>query len=98
METQTKERPAEKIKGTGRQKISPFLWFNNEAEEAVNFYISVFKNSGIKGVTRYSQESAKASGMPKDSVMTVDFRLAGQEFTAINGGPVFTFSYAVSFF
>ena len=79
------------------QKITPFLWFDNQAEEAVKFYVSVFKNSKILDITRYNEESAKASGKPKGTVMTVAFKLDGQEFVAINGGPQFSFSPAVSF-
>jgi len=79
------------------QKITPFLWFDDQAEEAVNFYTSIFKNSKILGMTRYGDEGAKAAGRPKGSVMTVAFKLEGQEFTALNGGPVFTFSPAISF-
>ncbi len=79
------------------QKITPFLWFDDHAEEAVKFYTSVFKNSKINKITRYDEESAKASGKPKGSVMTVEFELEGQEFTAINGGPQFPFTEAVSF-
>ena len=79
------------------QKITPFLWFNNEAEEAVNFYTSIFKNSKITTVTRYSEAASQAAGMPKDSVMTVAFQIEGQNFTAINGGPVFKFTEAISF-
>ena len=79
------------------QKITPFLWFNTEAEEAANFYTSVFKNSKILNVTRYSESASKAARQPKDSVMTVSFQLDGQTFTAINGGPVFKFTEAVSF-
>ncbi|HJV66881.1 MAG TPA: VOC family protein [Geomonas sp.] len=79
------------------QKITPFLWFNNNAEEAVNFYTSVFKNSQVVMTTRYSSEAAEVSGMPKGSVMTVAFELAGQRFVALNGGPQFQFSEAVSF-
>jgi predicted 3-demethylubiquinone-9 3-methyltransferase (glyoxalase superfamily) len=74
-------------------KITPFLWFNSNAEEAANFYASVFKNSKVKAVTRYSG----AGPGPKGSVMTVNFELDGQEFTALNGGPQFTFTEAVSF-
>ena len=74
-------------------KITPFLWFNSNAEEAANFYASVFKNSKVKAVTRYSG----AGPGPKGSVMTVNFELEGQEFTALNGGPAFTFTEAVSF-
>ena len=74
-------------------KITPFLWFNDEAEEAANFYTSVFRNSKVKAVTRYSD----AGPRPKGSVMTVNFELDGQEFTALNGGPQFTFTEALSF-
>ena len=80
------------------QKINPFLWFDDNAEEAVNFYTSVFKDSKIKTTTRYNEASAKAAGRPKDSVMTVAFDLYGQPFVAINGGPVFKCNPSVSFF
>jgi predicted 3-demethylubiquinone-9 3-methyltransferase (glyoxalase superfamily) len=79
------------------QKITPFLWFDHQAEEAANFYVSVFKNSRIKNVARYGETGAEVSGRAQGSVMTVTFELAGQEFVALNGGPVFTFSPAVSF-
>jgi predicted 3-demethylubiquinone-9 3-methyltransferase (glyoxalase superfamily) len=79
------------------QKIVPFLWFANEAEEAVNFYLSCFNNSKIGSVNRYDEASAKASGQRKDSVLTVSFQLNGQKFIALNGGPVFKFTPAVSF-
>lgn len=79
------------------QKITPFLWFNNEAEEAVNFYTSVFKDSKILHVARYSESGSNAAHRPKGSVMTVAFQLNGQNFTAINGGPVFKFTEAISF-
>ena len=79
------------------QEITPFLWFNNQAEEALNFYTSIFKNSKKLSVTRYGEAGAKAAGRPKGSVMTVVFELEGQEFIALNGGPVFTFSPAISF-
>jgi predicted 3-demethylubiquinone-9 3-methyltransferase (glyoxalase superfamily) len=75
------------------QKISPFLWFDNQAEEAMNFYTSIFKNSEQKGVTRYGD----AGPGPKGSVMTASFTLNGQEFTALNGGPLFKFNESVSF-
>lgn len=78
------------------QKITPFLWFDDNALEAVNFYVSVFKNSKIVRVTHYSDAAARASGRPKGSVMTVDFELHGEKFIALNGGPVFTFSPAIS--
>ena len=79
------------------QKITPFLWFDNQAEEAVKFYTSVFKDSKIHKITRYNEESAEAAGKPKGTVMTVEFELEGQEFVALNGGPQFKFSEAVSF-
>lgn len=78
------------------QRITPFLWFNAEAEEAANFYISVFENSRILSSTRYGQEAAKATGRPEGSLMTIAFELDGQPFSAINGGPVFSFNPAVS--
>jgi predicted 3-demethylubiquinone-9 3-methyltransferase (glyoxalase superfamily) len=79
------------------QKITPFLWFDNQAEEAANFYVSIFKNSKIVSVARYGDEAAKASGRPKGSVMTISFELDGQHFTALNGGPAFKFTEAISF-
>jgi len=79
------------------QKITPFLWFDDKAEEAVNFYVSVFKNSKIGSITRYGEEGAEVSGRPKGTVMTVAFQLDGQEFVALNGGPHFKFSEAISF-
>jgi predicted 3-demethylubiquinone-9 3-methyltransferase (glyoxalase superfamily) len=74
------------------QKITTFLWFNDNAEEAVNFYVSVFKNSKILNTTRYGDSGAG----PKGRVMTVDFDLDGQRFTALNGGPNFKFTEAIS--
>jgi len=79
------------------QKITPFLWFDSQAEEAANFYVSIFKNAKIVTVTRYDDEASKAAGRPKGSVMTVAFQLEGQDFVALNGGPVFKFTEAVSF-
>jgi predicted 3-demethylubiquinone-9 3-methyltransferase (glyoxalase superfamily) len=76
------------------QKITPFLWFNNNAEEAVNFYISIFKNSKIVNISRYGE----AGPGPKDTVMSATFELNGQEFMALNGGPHFSFSPAISLF
>jgi predicted 3-demethylubiquinone-9 3-methyltransferase (glyoxalase superfamily) len=78
------------------QKITTFLWFDSQAEEAANFYVSIFKDSRIVGVTRYDDESSKAAGRPKGSVMTVAFELDGQAFTALNGGPLFKFTEAIS--
>jgi predicted 3-demethylubiquinone-9 3-methyltransferase (glyoxalase superfamily) len=82
---------------TGTQKITPFLWFDDQAEEAVSFYTSIFKNSRIVGVTRYGEEGAEVSGRPGGTVMTVAFQLDGQEFVALNGGPIFKFTEAISF-
>ena len=79
------------------QKITPFLWFDNQAEEAVKFYTSIFKNSKINGISRYGEAGAKASGQPKGTVLTVAFQLEGQEFVALNGGPYFKFTEAISF-
>jgi predicted 3-demethylubiquinone-9 3-methyltransferase (glyoxalase superfamily) len=79
------------------QKITPFLWFDTQAEEAANFYTSVFKNSKIVSVAHYGEEGAKASGRPKGSAMTVAFQLDGQKFVALNGGPHFKFTETVSF-
>jgi predicted 3-demethylubiquinone-9 3-methyltransferase (glyoxalase superfamily) len=79
------------------QKITPFLWFNDKAEEAVKFYVSIFKNSKVLSITRYDKAGANASGRPKGSVMTLKFRLEGQEFVALNGGPHFKFTEAISF-
>ena len=76
------------------QKITPFLWFDGNAEEAMNFYVSIFKNSRIVNVKRYGDVGPG----PKGSVMTGTFQLEGQEFYALNGGPQFTFSQAISFF
>ena len=78
------------------QKITPFLWFDNQAEEAVKFYVSIFKNSKVKDVARYGDAGAKISGRAKGSVMTVTFELEGQEFIALNGGPIFKFTEAIS--
>lgn len=75
------------------QKITPFLWFDNQAEEAMNFYVSVFKNSKILSVSRYGEDAPA----PKGTVMTANFELDGQVFTALNGGPAFKFSPAISF-
>ena len=75
-------------------KIAPFLWFNNQAEEAANFYASVFPNSKIVNVSRYGE----AGPGPKGSVMTVDFELDGQRVTALNGGPEFKFTEAISLY
>jgi predicted 3-demethylubiquinone-9 3-methyltransferase (glyoxalase superfamily) len=78
------------------QKITPNLWFDDNAEEAVSFYVSLFQDSRIGSIARYGEEGAGASGRPKGSVMTVTFQLEGQEFMALNGGPQFAFSPAIS--
>jgi len=75
------------------QKIVPFLWFDNQAEEAAKFYTSIFKNSKVGQVTRYGE----AGPGPEGSVMTASFELEGMEFTALNGGPLFKFTEAISF-
>jgi predicted 3-demethylubiquinone-9 3-methyltransferase (glyoxalase superfamily) len=79
------------------QKITPFLWFDDKAEEAVKFYVSIFKNSKIGRISRYGEEAAQASGRPKGTAMVVPFQLEGQEFLALNGGPLFQFTEAISF-
>jgi predicted 3-demethylubiquinone-9 3-methyltransferase (glyoxalase superfamily) len=76
------------------QKIVPFLWFDDKAEEAANFYVSIFKNSKIGEVSRYGE----AGPGPKGSVMCISFQLEGQEFYALNGGPMFPFTEAISLF
>ena len=80
------------------QKITPFLWFNDNVEEAARFYTSIFKNSRITELSRYGDTGSDASGMPKGKVMTVVFELEGQEFIALNGGPAFKFTPAISLF
>ena len=75
------------------QKITPFLWFDGKAEEAARFYVSIFKNSKIVGISRYGEQGPG----PKGSVMVITFQLDGQEFCGLNGGPQFTFSPAISF-
>lgn len=79
------------------QNITPFLWFDDKAEEAVNLYVSLFKNSKVKGIARYSEAASAAAGRPAGTVMTVEFELNGQPFMALNGGPHFMFTEAVSF-
>lgn len=79
------------------QKITPFLWFNDQAGEAVKFYASIFKKSKVLKVTRYGEAGEQATGRPKNSVMTIEFELEGQRFIALNGGPHFKFTEAISF-
>jgi predicted 3-demethylubiquinone-9 3-methyltransferase (glyoxalase superfamily) len=76
------------------QKITPFLWFDGKAEEAANFYVSIFKNSKVDSVSRYGEEGPGTTG----TVMSVRFQLEGQKFYALNGDPLFTFTPAISFF
>src|SRR5215813_2100344 len=79
------------------QKITPFLWFDDQAEEAAKFYTSVFKDSKIGRVLRYDEKAAKAAGGPVGSVLTIEFEIEGQKFVALNGGPQFKFNESISF-
>jgi predicted 3-demethylubiquinone-9 3-methyltransferase (glyoxalase superfamily) len=79
------------------QKITPFLWFDDQAEEAVNFYTSLFKNSKIGRIFRNPEEAAEKTGRPAGSVLTIEFEIEGQKFVALNGGPLFKFNESVSF-
>jgi predicted 3-demethylubiquinone-9 3-methyltransferase (glyoxalase superfamily) len=78
-------------------KITPFLWFTNQAEEAAKYYVSIFRNSKILNTTRYGKEGFEIHKMPEGTVMSIEFDLDGQQFTALNGGPVFRFTEAISF-
>jgi predicted 3-demethylubiquinone-9 3-methyltransferase (glyoxalase superfamily) len=79
------------------QKIIPCLWFDDKAEEAAKFYASIFKNSKIGNVSRYGKEGYEFHGKEDGTVMTVDFEIEGQQFVALNGGPIFKFNEAISF-
>ena len=79
------------------QKITANLWFNKNAEEAVNFYLTIFKDAKIGRTTRYGKEGVEIHGIPEGTVMTIEFLLEGQEFVALNGGPHFQFNEAISF-
>jgi predicted 3-demethylubiquinone-9 3-methyltransferase (glyoxalase superfamily) len=79
------------------QKITPNLWFDSQAEEAAKFYVSIFKNSSIGKTSRYGKEGFEIHKQPEGKVMTIEFTLDGQKFTALNGGPIFKFTEAVSF-
>ena len=79
------------------QRLTPCLWFDNQAEEAANYYVSIFKDSRIKTITRYPSAGQEIHHQPAGSVMVVSFELDGHSFTALNGGPLFTFTEAVSF-
>ena len=78
------------------QKIAPCLWFDSQGEEAANFYVSIFKNSKIQQIARYGKAGQEIHKQKEGSVMTVQFELEGQTFTALNGGPIFKFSEAIS--
>jgi predicted 3-demethylubiquinone-9 3-methyltransferase (glyoxalase superfamily) len=80
-----------------KNQLTIFLWFENRAEEAANFYTSVFKDSKIENINRYGKEGFEIHGREEGTVMTVSFRINGQSFTALNGGPVFKFNEAISF-
>jgi len=79
------------------QKITPFLWFDDQAEDAANFYTSVFKNSNIGRIFRHTEEAAEKTGRPVGSVLTIEFEIEGQKFVALNGGPLFKFNESISF-
>jgi predicted 3-demethylubiquinone-9 3-methyltransferase (glyoxalase superfamily) len=79
------------------QKISPCLWFDNNAEDAVQFYVSIFKNAKVGNVTRYGKEGYEIHKKKEGTVMTIDFEIEGQKFLALNGGPIFKFNEAISF-
>ena len=79
------------------QKITPFLWFDDQAEEAVNFYTTLFKNSKIGRIVRYNEEAAEKTGRPVGSVLTIEFEIEGEKFVALNGGPLFKFNESISF-
>ncbi len=79
------------------QKITPFLWFDGKAEEAAKFYTAIFNNSKINSISRYGKEGYEVHHMPEGTAMTVDFTLEGQHFIALNGGPMFRFTEAISF-
>ena len=79
------------------QKITPFLWFDDQAEDAVNFYTSLFKNSKVSRIFRYTEEAAEKTGRPVGSVLTIEFEIEDQRFVALNGGPLFKFNESISF-
>jgi predicted 3-demethylubiquinone-9 3-methyltransferase (glyoxalase superfamily) len=79
------------------QKITPCLWFDDKAEEAAKFYVSIFKNSKVGDVTRYGKEGYEIHGREAGTVMTVEFEIEGHKFVALNGGPIFKFNEAISF-
>src|SRR5436189_5475174 len=79
------------------QKITPFLWFDDQAEEAVNFYTALFKKSKIGRIFRYNEEAAEKTGCSVGSVLTIEFEIEGEKFVALNGGPLFKFTESISF-
>jgi len=79
------------------QKITPCLWFDTQAEEAANFYVSIFNNSKIRSISRYGKEGFEIHGQPAGTVMAVEFEIEGQAYVGLNGGPLFKFNEAVSF-
>jgi predicted 3-demethylubiquinone-9 3-methyltransferase (glyoxalase superfamily) len=79
------------------QKITPFLWFDHQAEEAAKFYTSIFKNSKVGRIFRYNEQAAEKTGRPVGSVLTVEFQIEYQRFVALNGGPLFKFDESISF-
>jgi len=79
------------------QKITPMFWFDNQAEEAARYYTSIFPNSSIGRISRYGKEGFEVHHMPEGTVLTVEFQLDGQTFSALNGGPRFKFNESISF-
>jgi predicted 3-demethylubiquinone-9 3-methyltransferase (glyoxalase superfamily) len=79
------------------QKITPFLWFDGQAEDAARFYTSIFEDSKIGRVLRHTEEAAEKTGRPVGSVLTIEFEIEGQQFVALNGGPLFKFNESISF-
>src|SRR5215510_14560449 len=79
------------------QKITPFLWFDDRTEDAVKLYTSIFKDSKIGRISRYTEETAEKTGRPVESVLTIEFEIEGQKFVALNGGPLFKFNESISF-
>jgi predicted 3-demethylubiquinone-9 3-methyltransferase (glyoxalase superfamily) len=78
-------------------KITPFLWFDTQAEQAVKYYTTIFKKSKVTSISRYGEAGSKVAGRPKNSVMTIAFQIEGQPFVALNGGPIFKFNESISF-
>ncbi len=88
---------SEKVMSIVAQKITPCLWFDDEAEEAAKFYVSVFKNSKLGSISRYGKEGFEIHGRKAGTVMTAEWEIEGQKFVGLNGGPQFKFSEAISF-